>query len=469
MILILRRSRWLIVSLMFLSVSSSLFAQLENLAPRENLAPLENVAQQLGIQRFGYQGFQLLLQQEGIKQVTADYDKAFTKPGDTVFIILGDTSNLTGIGHRLDLFVQRGGGLLLATDVGDRHIGNHFGVFPRAYSPDYDARQRDAFRGLEDCPLITQFRNSHPLFAGIEQLATNRPGVLGTVPTISNQKSIQQVAWLKSRRRRSYKFVVAHESKGKMVAIGDHSLFVNEMLFQEDNMKFAKNCIDWLFEGRRRKQVILICDGGVLPEFSFGNAVPPLPLDDLLEQLQNAPLIAPKLSDSSLRKMVNTLLTSMEDKDVFNQPLRTRPMTAARARGFALIAATIFVTLVFLIWTLKSPWRFQPKMFKGRVPSVHDRLLGGADDNSRGLYLAIRNLFSVGDDQLLNWQHSSFPTVHAKMSPIKSFFVKRKLRRLWKFAHEGGPDKLTKRFLRKTMKQIRQLSGLRDAGILRLE
>lgn len=449
---------WIFVPLVLLSVNSRLLAQFDDLAD------------QLGIHRFGYQGFQLVLQQKGIEQVTSNYERAFQRPQETVFIIFGDTNHVAGIGNRLRNFVERGGGLLLATDFTDNRIGPHFQIYPQAYRPTYDANSKNAFRGLRDCPLVTDFRRSHPLFSGVEKLATNRPGVIGLTRSRRARYQIDRLAHLSSRTsRRRHAFVVAQESKGKMIAIGDHSVFVNEMLFHEDNLTFTKNCVSWLFDDSRRKQAILICDGEVLPEFSFGDTVPPLPLDDLLKQLRNAPLVAPKMSDSSLRKMLNTLLTSMEDKDLFNQPLRSRASTAARARGFVMIAATIFLTIVFVLWAMRSPWRFTPKMQRKRLPSVHDRLLGGADDHSRGLYLAVRNLFSVSEDQLLNWQNSEFPTVHAKLSPVKKFFTKQKLRRLWKFAHAEEPSKMSKRAVRKKMKQIRELSGLREAGILRLE
>ena len=209
------------------------------------------------IEPFGYDGFRLMLQQQGLTNVQLQLASAMQTPEETVVVFLGDLSQAFRIRHELTEFVDHGGALLVATDLG----GNRKPIrLPWMYSSTFLA-ERMRFRpgdlflaGYEDCPRVTRIAPAAAsgLFEGVESLAANRPGYLRA------SSEVQAVAWLPravGSDRAEALIATARKGTGRLLLIADHSLLINEMLVHADNARFASNVASWLTENGPTKTV----------------------------------------------------------------------------------------------------------------------------------------------------------------------------------------------------------------------
>ena len=102
------------------------------------------------------------------------------------------------------------------------------------------------FKGQPDCPLITAFAGEAPLLAGVAALVANRAREV--------RGAGKPLAFFDRRGGASRAFareVRAH--RGRVIAIGDQSLFINLMLPERDNERFLRN----LLAGARTAAVYL--------------------------------------------------------------------------------------------------------------------------------------------------------------------------------------------------------------------
>ena len=137
-----------ILGLPWLASSSTLMAQ-------SDLSSLE-------IDRFGFDGFQLLLQQHGIRTISGRFDSALSSPKKTIIFIFGDTRRLIPMRQQLIRYFNKGGALLVATDTTDARLLKAF----RLGITKNQARfhRRNWYRGMNDCPVVRckRQRARHP-------------------------------------------------------------------------------------------------------------------------------------------------------------------------------------------------------------------------------------------------------------------------------------------------------------------
>jgi hypothetical protein len=206
----------------------------------------------------------------------ADLESATQDPEHTILIVFGETEPLAKISGGLRNFITQGGALLVATDratasvlkteLAIRVLGQQVLV-----DPDSDS----AYRGRADCPFVKPLALDPPIFLGLSRVATNRPSVLlgGPFHVLANFPAdcIVPGSRLGSIGLRLGGFAAGGElGKGRVLALSDHSVFINEMMLQGDNQNFdlAYNCLDWLRDGTKRKQALFMDEGTVVQDFA---------------------------------------------------------------------------------------------------------------------------------------------------------------------------------------------------------
>ena len=228
-------------------------------------------------------GLMLLLRREGIE---LSGDEGRLDPRRTFVAILGDPPADHSWFAR---FIDRGGRVLIASDRPSVNpYVEGFGIQVET-GPVRVLSDGDAFNGCFDCPVANVARDSqtinHPIFRDVKRIAFNRPAWL----------SSQQIGGLlhlpRLQRRGAPPCLIATRfGRGRLVVLSDHSVFINLMLPEADNLAFSRNLFRWM----GRKSVRLFYEGkrihpGDLPPGLA--SIPPLSLPALnpaLEELETS-------------------------------------------------------------------------------------------------------------------------------------------------------------------------------------
>jgi hypothetical protein len=302
--------------------------------------------------RFGTHVFRLLLHKKaGLKPLTAVSEVA-DNPKDTLLIVFGDLNVLELLdeamqapeGAGLQKFLDRGGAVLIATDRGNQSQANilwqRLQVRP-AVGVVKNNNEDLAYGGKAYCPLVTVFPNpKHPLFQGVRKgLATNYPTYLNNRnPALAPLANFPPSAvWepIGGRFRQEIQlqspqpFAVGKDGPGgKVLVLGGHGVFMTEMLANEDNFTFARNCIDWLTQsagGTRRTRALFVEDNKISKSFNVSYVQlpgPPIPsvekLNRRLRQLEEENFFNRMLSKYvSTEKLVRWLIIALSALLVF--------------------------------------------------------------------------------------------------------------------------------------------------------
>lgn len=310
----------------------------------------------------GIDGWVMLLQQRG---VPFRGEEELARLGDhtgTLLILFGRPPADAGFPERVrrHVVLQRAP-LLIASDLPEMNpVLEVFGAQLRAGSYralDPAARHHE----YADCPLVTPEHGFDPLFRRVTRLALNRPAWFTNLRW-------PVAAWLPEGVDRQGEdlpcMLVAAEHKA--VLISDHSLFINLMLPEESNLRFANNLIDWL----RPRRVLFLYDGKV---------VKPVPL----------PFGLPDLGSRVSVRVLDRVLREAEESGLFRtlDPRIYAGLTAALGVGLAAVLA---------VWILRRP---------SRLPEVLARsgaLLTEFGPGAPGNFVE-RNLRIPAEEYLLAW------------------------------------------------------------------
>jgi hypothetical protein len=266
-------------------------------------------------------------------------------------VVLGDTSFLKRFRDTsLASFVQQGGAVLVAAD---RKTGNEDALqqsFRLRITGDYlkiDKRSPSAYRRTDDCILISSFDKSDPLFFQVDRIATNRPSHL----TRDGDGPLKAVAWFPEgtygektpdvrAADRQYPFAAAGQlRRGRALVLGDHSVFINDMILQpdNDNFFFACNAVNWLTEDGKRAEVFFVEDGTVVTNFNVALKEPP-------------PLPMP--TEGQLIDLGNRLIAKVDEQDLPNRFINDRMRPVQLLRLVLLLLTGAF--LLYGCWRLMS-------------------------------------------------------------------------------------------------------------------
>jgi hypothetical protein len=185
----------------------------------------------------------------------------------------------------------------------------------------------------------------HPLFDKLRDpplVATNRPSYMrrlllpavATLPINGRERILGSELLGKGKELEwttPLKFAVTHQfdSGGRLLAMADHSVFINDMLLQgdNDNWPFATNVVDWLTDNGKRKQVLFCEDSAIRSDFNTELQIPE-------PRLPPIEVLVP---------MVNQLLAGLERENAFNQLL---------VQTFGNLNAVMRTTLLVLTFAL---------------------------------------------------------------------------------------------------------------------
>jgi hypothetical protein len=243
-------------------------------------APAEAQPRQLVEPNPGTGAFQYILATQGLTPLTRP-EQLRHSPARTLLIVLGNSQPLHLVPDGLATFIDRGGAVLLATDQKSWN-DTWDTLLVEVDGPPVLAPRRFAYRGVQACPVITEFAAGHPVFRGVKQIATNRPSY------VVRRENLPVLAWfpnpsfihgvLMGHDRLPFA-VTGERFQGQYLVLSDHSVFIDGMMLQKDNdnFTFAYNCVDWLRKGSsgERDRALLFVDGRIVTE--FGKPIPYLP------------------------------------------------------------------------------------------------------------------------------------------------------------------------------------------------
>ena len=155
-------------------------------------------------------------------------------PNDRLMIIY-PTKDLDA--SELARFVVDGGRVVLADDQGSSEpVLERLGI--ERVALDARGRHEHFFLGRAGLPLLKP-GGRHPLLKGVDEVVANHPAALRTdggaiLPFDDGESGLVYDMRL---------------GRGKVVVIGDASLFINHMLDVKDNRRFVKNCLKYLCLG----------------------------------------------------------------------------------------------------------------------------------------------------------------------------------------------------------------------------
>jgi hypothetical protein len=241
----------------------------------------------------------------------------------TLLIVLGETDVLGRIPEGLAGFLRAGGAALVATDrpLPANQLGEGFGIGVsgrqvRAVRSEYFPCPH--YRNFDECPLVQPAHGVSPALLGgtglaLKAVATNRPSHLtvsdpmpaglGRLAFLPHGCEVQEPNGRWERSLLPPPFAVGGTvGDGRLLVLADHSLFINDMMLQEDtdNVGFTCNCLDWLTagtgDGQPRNRVLFVEEGALQTSFDIPLKEVPLPIppvdalvplaDDTLHQLE---------------------------------------------------------------------------------------------------------------------------------------------------------------------------------------
>lgn len=426
-------------------------------------------------------------------QPLKNLEQLTTNPEGTLLIVLGETEYVEPFPN-LGSFVRKGGALLLATDRDCRGLLSPFRVQVVGHHVHVSATTRFAYKGSQECIFIEPGEGDPPLFEnlsvndGLSLVATNRPGY------ILASSDCKLPVWAKfppgcwatdgrmSGRRQRYlpswtdlwadSFTFARGGvwgNGRVLILSDHSVFINAMMLQSDieNFDFAYNCVNWLTEGGKRKQVLFLEEGEIQDSFEVPLKEPPLPpLPPLKALVETADKTLGELEkDNAFNRMINNAVLN----------ITPRPDQWPRA---VMVIATAVLALFGLARLSQARHRQEkgvPPPLSGleRTPSAsslveqrHQALIreGNYWETARGL---ARQFFESAlearapvDSQRAHDSPATLPPLPVRGGWWQRWRAYYQMKRLWRLAHGREPVRISFRRLRRLAAEVEKLQAM---------
>jgi hypothetical protein len=156
-----------------------------------------------------------------------------------------------------------------------------------------------AFGGKDSFPFVTVFPHpKHPLFRGVKHLATNAPAYLQQQRQVADLHILAQFpAGCTDDRGWPLQgnpiFALGNDaSEGTRLILGGHGVFMNDEMYNKDNILFARNCVDWFTRSKDGKKIrdsaLFYVDDQIKTKFEVPLRrlpTPPVPPIELLNRL----------------------------------------------------------------------------------------------------------------------------------------------------------------------------------------
>lgn len=177
----------------------------------------------------------------------------------------------------LSAFLRAGGRIAIADDFGEAGaLLQSYGI--RRVEPNLSS-EVSYLRGNPALPLARP-RSRHPLREDVRMLVTNHPAVL-------RHSELEPIAAFDEGP--DALVLAGAVEEGRLVAIGDPSMFINNMLQFRDNRRFAENVFRYLDGGREGRVLLVTGDTTLTGRFGDGTGNPIARLDEWLADFAHAP------------------------------------------------------------------------------------------------------------------------------------------------------------------------------------
>jgi hypothetical protein len=471
--------------------------------------------------RFAFQThvFRRLLFDQGLRPLSS-FGELGQDPANSVLIVLGNTSCLSrdNLPQRLTAFIEQGGAALIATDratigearqmlvnaAGVEVVGKHF-VGP-------DNEPEELYKNKAFCPLLVPIDDAQPdLFRGPRfdptarlHVATNVPSCLKCIgkrpegidplarlPRYSLPENLGYAILEYIRRHREPGKTTPEASQGNVVkdltgepyqdgpifAVGgtwgqgrilvlaDHSLFINQMMLPSDigNLEFAYNCLEWLREGRQRRQVLLVEEGLIRTDIDV-----PVREVDLPPEVQAA--------------LVDRVLTHMDEQNTFNRMAwdwlmdRAGGKTSRLARWVLEILTVLIVIYAAYRIAIRSRHRVEPMVpLLAHAAARHAPAGPLLEQRYHALYQA-GNLWETAHHLARGWFAEHWPTASSRPPSLAlsggwwhRWSLRRRFNRLWRLAHGTTATRVSPRRLRRVLADLDSLKAALVDGSLKIQ
>jgi hypothetical protein len=149
-------------------------------------------------------------------------------------------------GALLARFMRAGGRVALADDFGA--AAGALATFDIQRTPQPGAPREHWLRQNRNL-LVASARTSHPLSAGVAGLVTNHPSLL-THPNLAPIFAVGEAG-------AGALLLSGAVGEGRLVALGDPSVLINNMLEYPDNQRFARNLVDYLTQSGKGRLFVV--------------------------------------------------------------------------------------------------------------------------------------------------------------------------------------------------------------------
>jgi len=328
---------------------------------------------------FDFDLFHWVLEQQGLQSRNRDLDashpehwnRLFRIPSKSVVILTGDVHKVSDW-KTLHRFLSNGGAILVATNepVSVR------GFFSIDFGPVVTNDRRRSWHGHHDClQVVTSSSSSRAsITRNVSTIVTNRSGWIShlneSLDYDWSRLALLPSSHLEPRKSNGQPLIAMaisnRNSAGRLIVMADGSPFSNGMLWHGDNLILLTNLVQE-FTQDNRTEFVFLHDGQPV-----GSRADELLLQEIARQMATPPEIPPEaladLPAEALLEIANTLGTSIEDSDVFNEMVTDRPRSLADRfyRRAILLSLCVAALAFFLIrsWLggqVALPWQRQPR------------------------------------------------------------------------------------------------------------
>jgi len=303
---------------------------------------------------FGYDLFQLVLEKRGLES-SPYLNDAILRPKESVVILIGDQRKLsTASWNSLRRFISQGGNLLLASDRTSQLSGiGLLDIGTANAGPVVSANPVLKYEGYDDCLIIEDVVQEHPITKGITRLVTNRSGWL----TRPNSVRGKTDAWLPLATfpadvspvsSQGQALIAVSLSKtqnaGSAVVFSDASIFSNAMLWHGDNGLLTIQIADWLCEGNRKKVIFLVDGSPTSRQSKLADTRDSQSKRDQSESNRREQ-IEMQIKPESLLRFANTAIQKIAESNIANESLRNQPRGISPKMYFQGIWALVAIAL----------------------------------------------------------------------------------------------------------------------------
>jgi hypothetical protein len=402
------------------------------------------------------------------------WNELASEPEKKLLIVLGQTLVLKQVPGGLEEFVRAGGAALVATDRATKNADggalDPFGVWidggklsifmtnPRSYKRRRDSILVDFIDGGKR-PIIFKKPKSEP-----PGVATNKPSYLHLdSPLLNVQATFPPTCRLEPNNtpaRQPLPFVAAGEvGRGRILVLSDHSVFINAMLWQDDNLNldFLDSCLEWLID-EKRTEVLFVDENQIKSEFD-------VPLKDV-------PVPLPPVED--VLTAVNKGLAGLEEENRFNEAIgnaldRISEQAKNNFTGRVLTILTIGLGLAGLSRLSQLRQRREPGLpaltailaqQRAGAPALEQRFAAMRNEgNYREPAQAVARQFFESAFALKPEGVMPRSVFGALAIPWYYWRTRIQVRRLWHLAAGGGPARVSHRDLVRILRKIDRLNA----------